>query len=92
MSDKLINIVFAEPIAAYRLRLVFDDKAVKDLDFEPFLQHSHHPDIRAYLDHERFARFKVLYGELVWGDYDFVPPSWTHTSVADGLLLEVIRH
>ncbi len=74
MSKKLINIVSAEPISAYCLRLVFDDEVVKDVDFEPFLRHSRHPQIRVYLDPERFARFKVLYGELVWGDYELCFP------------------
>jgi hypothetical protein len=74
MSHTPINVVTAEQTGAYRLRLVFDDKTVQDVDFEPFLKHSHHPDLRAYLEPERFASFKVQYGELVWGDYDLCFP------------------
>jgi len=74
MSHTSINIASALQTSAYRLRLLFDDNTVQDLDFGPFLAHSHHPDIRAYLDPERFADFKVQYGELVWGDYDLCFP------------------
>ena len=34
MSNKLINIVSAEPISAYRFRLVFDDEVVKEVTSE----------------------------------------------------------
>jgi len=74
MIHKPINIVSAEQTGAYRLRLVFDDQTVSHVDFEPFLAHSHHPDLRAYLEPDRFASFKVQYGELVWGDYDLCFP------------------
>ena len=74
MIHKPINIVSAQQIGAYRLRLLFDDKTVNDVDFGPFLAHSHHLDLRAYLEPERFASFKVQYGELVWGDYDLCFP------------------
>lgn len=74
MSNTSINIASALQTGPYNLRLLFDDKTVQDLDFRPFLAHSYHPDIRAYLDPERFADFKVHYGELVWGDYDLCFP------------------
>jgi hypothetical protein len=74
MSNASINIVSVTQTGVYRLRLVFDDKHVQDVDFEPFLSHSHHPDIRAYLDPARFAAFRVEYGELVWGDYELCFP------------------
>jgi hypothetical protein len=74
MSNVSINIVSASQTGAHRLRLVFDDNTVQDIDFEPFLKHSHHPDIRAYLEPERFSGFKVAYGELVWGDYELCFP------------------
>lgn len=58
MSHTPINIVSAQRSGAYRLHLLFDDKTVQEVDFEP----------------ERFASFKVQYGELVWGDYDLCFP------------------
>jgi len=74
MSHAPINIVSAQQAGAYRLHLLFDDKTVQDVDFEPFLKRSRHPDLRVYLDPERFADFKVQYGDLVWGDYDLCFP------------------
>ena len=74
MSSTVINIVAAQQIGAYRLRLVFDEGSSKEVNFEPFLTHSHHPEIRAFLKPERFSSFKVQYGELVWGDYELCFP------------------
>jgi hypothetical protein len=36
--------------------------------------HALHPDIRAWLDPDRFSKFRLEYGELVWGDYDLCFP------------------
>ncbi len=44
------------------------------MDFKPFLTKAVHPDIRAYLDPQRFSTFRIEYGELVWGEYDFCFP------------------
>lgn len=74
MTTKIINIVSAEPAGDLCLRLSFDDGVEQVVDFKPFLSRSVHPDIRAYLDPERFAAFRIEYGELVWGDYDLCFP------------------
>lgn len=74
MKDTPINIISATQTGEYRIRLIFDDNTVQEIDFKPFLAHSHHPDIRAYLDPECFADFRVEYGELIWGDYELCFP------------------
>lgn len=74
MTPATINITAAEQIGDYALRLSFDDGTVQTVDFKPFLSLSRHPDIRAYLEPERFAGFRIEYGELVWGDYDLCFP------------------
>jgi len=74
MSTPIINIVSATPAGELRIKLEFDDHTVQMVDFEPFLKHSRHPDVRAYLQPERFASFRIAYGELVWGDYDLSFP------------------
>jgi hypothetical protein len=74
MSNLSINLISATQTGAYRIRLVFDDNKVQEVDFQPFLDHSHHPDIRAYLEPARFSGFKLAFGELVWGDYDLCFP------------------
>lgn len=74
MISKVINIVSVAHKGGYRLRLDFDDDTEQVVDFEPFLQRSTHPDIRAYLDPVRFAAYRLVHGELVWGDYDLCFP------------------
>ena len=69
-----INIISATQTVEYRIRLVFDDNTEQEVDFKPFLMRSHHPDIRAYLNSDRFAGYRVEYGELVWGDYELCFP------------------
>ena len=75
MTARIINIVAAEPAGDLRLRLRFDDGTEQVVDFKPFLSRSVHPDIRAYLAPERFAAFRIEYGELVWGDYNLCFPT-----------------
>ena len=74
MNSTPINIISAIQTGEYRIRLVFDDNTVQEVDFKPFLARSHHPDIHAYLEPVRFAGFRVEYGELVWGDYELCFP------------------
>ena len=63
-----------QPIGAYRLNIRFSDGKVSDVDFEPFLRSSQHPDIRKFLNAERFAAYRIEWGNLVWGDYELCFP------------------
>lgn len=74
MTLATINITAAEQVGDYALRLSFDDGTVQTVDFKPFLSLSRHPAIRAYLEPDRFAGFRIEYGELVWCDYDLCFP------------------
>ncbi len=74
MSDPEINILSAEWEGEYRIRLCFDDGSHQTIDFLPFLSQSWHPDIRAFLDPDRFSDFRVEYGNLLWGDFDLCFP------------------
>ena len=74
MIPATINITAAEQVGDYALRLSFDDGTVQAVDFKPFLSLSRHPAIRAYLEPDRFAEFRIEYGELVWGDYELCFP------------------
>ena len=69
-----INIISATPTGKYKIRLRFDDQREQEIDFQPFLDRSKHPDIRAYLDPLRFGTFRIEYGDLVWGDYELCFP------------------
>jgi hypothetical protein len=70
----VIEIIRAEQVSAYRLRLHFSDGESRLVDFEPFLQESRNPMIRAYLDPKKFASFRLEYGDLVWNDYGLCFP------------------
>jgi len=70
----VINIVRAEQISDYKLRLSFSNGVERVLDFEPFLRRSRHPMIRAYLDPQKFANFTLEYGNLMWDDYGLCFP------------------
>ncbi|MBB1127348.1 DUF2442 domain-containing protein [Thiospirillum jenense] len=74
MTAQIINIVSAVEMRNYRIQLTFDDGTQQCVDFKPFLTKAVHPDIRAYLDPQRFSTFRIEYGELVWGEYDFCFP------------------
>ena len=74
MTPATINIVTAEQVGDFLIRLQFDDGIEQTIDFKPFLTNALHPDIRAWLDPARFAAFRLEYGELVWGDYDLCFP------------------
>lgn len=74
MTATRINVISATQTGKYRILMRFDDHTEQEVDFESFLGHSLHPDIRAYLDPARFGAFRLEYGELVWGDYDLCFP------------------
>ena len=74
MTPSIINILTAELVGDYRIRIRFDDASEQTVDFERFLSDAVHPDVRAWLDRDRFSRFRIEYGELVWGDYEMCFP------------------
>lgn len=69
-----IDIVHAERVADYKLRLSFSDGVERVVDFEPFLRRSRNPMIRIYLDPQKFANFRIEYGNLIWDDYELCFP------------------
>jgi hypothetical protein len=69
-----VDVTEARWIAGYVLEISFSDGFVRQLDFKAFLAESVHPDIRKYLDVERFKAFSISFGNLVWNDYDLCFP------------------
>jgi hypothetical protein len=72
--NPIINIIKANYLGGYRLELEFGDGKLQKVDFEPFLKSSLHPEIRSYLNLEKFTQFRLEYGDLVWGDYELCFP------------------
>lgn len=74
MSIRVINVVKVDAVGDCRLSIEFDDGFKQTVDFQPFLVHSRHPEIRAWLQPEKFTAFRIEFGELVWGDYELCFP------------------
>ena len=70
----LINIVDAEYLDNYLIKIKFNNNLQKIVDFGPFLLKSFHPDIKKYLDKELFKKFAIVGGNLNWNDYDMIFP------------------
>lgn len=70
----VVEIVRAEQIADYKLKLSFSDGAERIVAFEAFLQSSRNPLIRCFLDPQMFATFRIEDGDLLWGDYQLCFP------------------
>src|SRR5205823_3515786 len=69
-----IDIIATEQVGNYKLSVSFSDGVNRVIDFEPFLRSSQNPQIRAYLEPDNFARFRVEEGDLVWDDYGLCFP------------------
>jgi hypothetical protein len=69
-----INIVDAEYLGGYEIRLKFDDESCQEVDFRSFLEGALHPQIQEFLNMEKFRSFRIEYGDLVWGDYELCFP------------------
>lgn len=76
MSAKLkqIKIAHVKQVGHYALQIEFSDRKTQVVDFEPFLQKSVHPEVRKFLNPQKFKNFKVIDGDLMWGDYDMIFP------------------
>jgi hypothetical protein len=85
IEKKILEIIKAEYLSGYRLRLHFNDGKIQVVDFEPFLRHARNPMIRKYLDVKLFQQFSIEYGDLIWNDYELCFP------IAD-LYAGVIEH
>ena len=66
----VIAVTRAEYAGGFMLRVAFSDGTTQSVDFEPFLRSARNPAIRDFLDTEKFKRFKVEEGDLMWGDYE----------------------
>jgi Protein of unknown function (DUF2442) len=69
-----VNVERARGVGRYVLEIVFSDGTTKRVDFEPFLRSSGIPEASTFLDETKFRRFKVLGGNLIWGDFAMLFP------------------
>jgi hypothetical protein len=71
---KYLEITEATYVAAYKLRLVFNDGKKRVMDFAPFLRRAQHPDLTQYRQLRKFKCFHLDHGDLMWGDYEMIFP------------------
>lgn len=71
-----IEIISAQYIEGYSIKLIFSDGFNRVVNFKSFLEHSLHPSIRKYLNMEKFRNFKIIDGNINWNDYDMIFPIW----------------
>ena len=71
---QLISIQTAKYLKDYKTALKFNDNKENIVDFESFIIHSQHPDVKKYKDIKLFKKFNLEHGDLEWNDYDLVFP------------------
>lgn len=76
MSLNKIEINNAKYLENYKLELIFSDGSKKIINLDKFLKNAKNPMTRKYLEKRNFKKFKIEYGDLVWGDYEMCFPIW----------------
>jgi len=70
-----LKIVKADYVSGLKLKIEFSDHTEKVVDFEPFLNHRPHQSFSYYQKTENFKKFKIEYGNVVWGEnWDLILP------------------
>ena len=71
-----ISIKKAEYLGKYKIKLLFSDNQERVLNFDTFLTNARNPMTRKYLDEKLFANYSIIYGDLIWNDYEMCFPIW----------------
>ncbi len=64
----------AEYMGNFRIMISFADGTEKNVNFKSFLEQSNHPEIKKYLNEEKFLAFKITNGNIEWNDCDMIFP------------------
>ena len=62
-----LNIVNAEYLYDYKVRITFADHTVRDINFGIFLFAHPHPQYNKFRDLKNFKKFQLKNGNIVWG-------------------------
>jgi hypothetical protein len=74
MKNKIIKIISVTYLHDYILKINFLDGKVCEVNFFNFLNSSTNPDIKSFLDINKFKSYTLKNGELMWGDFDLLFP------------------
>ncbi len=67
-----IFITAASYLQAHKIKIVFSDGVVREIDFLPFLKKFNYPDYDCYLNEDNFKNFLLIDGNLNWNDYHLI--------------------
>lgn len=70
----ILSIVKAEYIGNYSLSIEFSDGKLANIYFGDFLLKAKNPMTKKYLNENLFQQFNILYGDIVWNDYELCFP------------------
>ncbi len=76
MNSNIIEINNAQYLKNYKIELLFNDGRRRVIDLGDFLKKAKNPMTRKYLNKNNFKKFKIEYGDLIWGDYEMCFPIW----------------
>lgn len=72
---KTISIIKATHTTEYKIKLIFNDKSERVIDFGKFFASHSHPQYNKYKNPILFKKFKIEMGNIVWGkDWDLIFP------------------
>lgn len=73
-SSTALQIVSAEYLSDFVVKIRFNDGIEQIVDFKPFLKKSLHPDIQKYTSEDQFSKFVLEDGNLNWNDFEMIFP------------------
>ena len=70
-----LSIISAEYKAPLKVEITFSDGLRRVVDIGGFIRKYPHPQYNGYLDERKFKKFKIEYGNIVWGkNWDLIFP------------------
>jgi len=60
----------------YRIKFSFSDGIEKVIDFNDFLKNARNTMTNKYLDKQLFKKYTIVYGDIIWNDYEMCFPIW----------------
>lgn len=72
----VIEIISAKHLGEYQIELEFSDKTKRVIDFKTFIENALNPMTSQFKDKKKFTSFEIIYGDLVWGDFEMCFPIW----------------
>ena len=73
MNPTVVSAKYVKPLS---VEIVFSDGEVRIVDVGEFIKKNPHPQYNSYLDEKKFKKFKIEYGNIVWGkNWDLIFPT-----------------